>query len=132
MADPKIAVDTILETEADVSGVTVYPLTIARYGLLELLDSPLVDPTKDFSILEAIPALYVMTQPISALKKWSSKNVEELRDTALEASETWTQDQLGQMFNLVMEKIARVSKVAPQGDDDGDGTKKKDQLQPMA
>lgn len=61
MADPKIAVDTILETEADVSGVTVYPLTIARYGLLELLDSPLVDPTKRFSILEAIPAAYVMT-----------------------------------------------------------------------
>lgn len=132
MADPKIAVDTILETEADVSGVTVYPLTIARYGLLELLDSPLVDPTKRFSILEAIPAAYVMTQPISALKKWSSKNVEELREAALEASETWTQDQLGQIFNLVMEKIARVSKVAPQGDDDEDGTKKKDQLQPMA
>lgn len=132
MADPKIAVDTILETEADVSGVTVYPLTIARYGLLELLDSPLVDPTKRFSILEAIPAAYVMTQPISALKKWSSKNVEELREAALEASESWTQDQLGQIFNLVMEKIARVSKVAPQGDDDGDGTKKKDQLQPMA
>lgn len=42
MANPVKAIDAILDGEKRVCGHTVYPISVARYALLEKIDSPLL------------------------------------------------------------------------------------------
>lgn len=42
MDNPKAAIDALLESTVEAGALTVYPLTVARYALLELIESPLV------------------------------------------------------------------------------------------
>lgn len=81
--NPVQAVDAILESDFQADGLTVHPLTLGRYALLELLDSPFIDPSKKFTLAEVIPSAYVMTQPISDIAGFDSSSVSELRKRAL-------------------------------------------------
>lgn len=45
--NPEKAVDAILDGERQISGCTVYPLSIARYALLEKTGSPLLTGEED-------------------------------------------------------------------------------------
>lgn len=81
--NPVQAVDAILESDFQADGLTVHPLTLGRYALLELLDSPFIDPSKKFTLAEVIPSAYVMTQPISDIAGFDSASVPELRKRAL-------------------------------------------------
>lgn len=81
--NPVQAVDAILESDFQADGLTVHPLTLGRYALLELLDSPFIDPSKKFTLAEVIPSAYVMTQPISDIAGFDSSSVPELRKRAL-------------------------------------------------
>lgn len=81
--NPAQAVDAILESDFEADGLTVHPLTLGRYALLELLDSPFIDPSKKFTLAEVIPSAYVMTQPISEIAGYDSASVPELRKRAL-------------------------------------------------
>ena len=49
MTDPIKAIDAALSPAKDVEDIKVYPITLARYALLELVKSPFVTATKDFS-----------------------------------------------------------------------------------
>lgn len=42
MDNPKAAIDALLESTVQAGALTVHPLTVARYALLELIESPLV------------------------------------------------------------------------------------------
>lgn len=47
--NPKTALDTILAAENTTANMKIYPMTIARYALLELVGSPLIS-NKEFDI----------------------------------------------------------------------------------
>lgn len=63
MENPKAAIDALLESAVQAGQLTVYPLTVARYALLELIESPLVvvDLNTKLTTLDVIPTIYVMT-----------------------------------------------------------------------
>ena len=61
MNDPKAAINSILDDETTINHTTVYPITLARYALLELVDSPFIGSGKDMSISNILPSLYIMT-----------------------------------------------------------------------
>ena len=88
MTNPRTAVDAILDSENKIDGITIYPMTLARYALLELIESPFVTPNVKFSISNLVPSFFVCCSHIDKLKGINSKNIDKLNDRALEWAET--------------------------------------------
>ena len=86
-ANPKAAVDALLEHEP-IDNVSIWPATIARYALLELIDSPFTRSFESLSVADIVPSIYVFTLPPEKLKKYSRKNLDELQDDAFAWSES--------------------------------------------
>ena len=86
--NPKSAVDAILEDDKKLkNGMHIFPITLGRYALLELVKSPLVDKDTQFSTIAMIPTFFIMTREVSELKGFNSRNVEELEEKAMEWAE---------------------------------------------
>lgn len=124
MNDPKTAIDAALQTENEIEGITVYPVTLARYALLELLESPFVTAGKDMKVSELIPSLFVICSSRDVLKKYNSKNI----DLLMEAASVWADyidtAKLGIIMNAVVQKINDMMAVAPQAPSDESAKKK--------
>ena len=70
MDDPVNAIDTLLENDN-----LTKPLTIARFALLELVDSPFISTGKEFTVMNIIPSAYIMTHDVKELKGFNSHNI---------------------------------------------------------
>lgn len=89
--NPKSAIDAILEDDKELkSGLRIFPITLGRYALLELVKSPLIDRETKFSTITLIPTFYIMTREVSELKGYNSRNIEQLESDAMEWAENQT------------------------------------------
>ena len=87
MDNPKAAIDALLESTVQAGALKVYPLTVARYALLELIESPLVLlKEKELSVIDVIPSIYVMTAEASTLSKYNSRNLDKLKEDAADGT----------------------------------------------
>lgn len=120
MQNPKTAIDAIMQAvdaDEDAGGTRLFhlhPLTIARYALLDLIDSPFVTRQSEMTLDQVIPSIYVMAQPARSLAKYSSKNVEELKADAFEWSETLSPEDLAIALNQLADAVLALSKLAPE------------------
>lgn len=114
MDNPKMAINALLEADRDIKGITIYPITIARYGLLELIESPFIVSGKLFNISNLIPSLYVMAMPIETLKKYRLRNIEDLYQDSVIWSETLIPEQIEAMISEIDDKIKTMFQVAPE------------------
>lgn len=128
MSNPKLAIDALLETKSELDKIPIYPLTVARYALLELVDSPFLGKS-EFNYLNIIPTWYVMTKSIDELKGYNSKNIDDLKGKALEESERIKLSGLVEFTKIFAEKLMEVNKVAPEGQNDGDTQQKGKKVQ---
>lgn len=125
--NPKSAVDAILEEDKKLkNGMRIFPITLGRYALLELVKSPLVDKDTQFSTMALIPTFYIMTREVSELKGFNSRNVEELEEKAMEWAENQTMSDSREILDELLQKFNLVQRVKP---DVAEDTKKKDLLQ---
>ena len=125
MNDPQAAINSILDDETTINKTTVYPITLARYALLELVDSPFIGSGKDMSISNILPSLYIMTHDKSSLKGITSRNIDNLYDKATEWADTIVIDAIPEIIKEVIEKVQELMKTAPtSGSDDDDPSKK--------
>lgn len=115
--NPKVAIDALLESAVQAGKLTVYPLTVARYALLELLDSPLVivDPKHKLNAFDVIPTVFVMTQPAAQLSKYNSQVLDKLKADAFE----WAEDELTAtsvplVINMLAQKLLDLRRIAPE------------------
>ena len=99
MTNPKTAVDAILDSENKIDGITIYPMTLARYALLELVESPFVTPNVKFSISNLVPSFFICCSPIDQLKGINSKNIDKL-------------------IPAIMESLGLINKITPQNGED--------------
>ena len=111
--NPQTALDALLETESTKSRVK--PLTIARYALLELVESPLTSKAKTPTLANIIPTLYIMCAETEDLRGWSSKSAGELVDEAYR----WADgvEDIGLVNELVagvVDKVKQANYVAPE------------------
>ena len=119
MANPKIAIDAILaDQEKQVKDYKLYPITLGRYALLELIGSPLVDTNAKFTMINVIPTLYICLNDIQTLKKYSSVNVEQLKSDAM----AWSEDSLATadvpaLVDTILKELLNVNKAAPVSSD---------------
>lgn len=115
--NPKAAIDALLESAVQAGKLTVYPLTVARYALLELIDSPLICVDKDtkLNVFDVIPTVFVMTQPAAQLSKYNSHTLDKLKADAFE----WAEDELTatsvpMVINMLAQKLLDLRRIAPE------------------
>ena len=125
--NPTKAIDAILDSDFQADGLTIHPLTLGRYALLELIESPFIFADKKFTLTEVIPSAYVMTQPISALAGYSSDSVLELRQKALAWADAGDFKHFDQVIDLIVKRIKVANDASPQGTTAEEGTEKKTQ-----
>ena len=124
MTNPETAINTILATEKTIDNVTIHPITLARYALLELVESPFVTPDTKFSISNLLPSFYIMCVPIDMLKGISSKNLDKLNEQALAWAETLPSKAIDKLIPAIMEELGLIKKVSPNTGDDEQGKEK--------
>ena len=95
MTDPIKAIDAALSPAKDVEDIKVYPITLARYALLELVKSPFVTASKDFTTIAMIPTIYVCCADTAQLRKYNSSNVDELKQDAIAFADNIDPKKLG-------------------------------------
>ena len=119
MADnPKAALDSVLEAEKDVSGLKIWPLTLGRYALLELVESPFICKGAKMSTYALVPTFWIMTRKPEELKGYNSKNIDQLVEKAMEWAETADMACSASIVEELLEKFELVGKVKPEPKDD--------------
>ena len=116
MDNPKAAIDALLESTVQAGALKVYPLTVARYALLELIESPLVLlKEKKLSVVDVIPSIYVMTAEASTLSKYNSRNIDKLKEDAFEwAEDGVTAASVPLVVNMLAQKLLDLRRIAPE------------------
>ena len=119
MADPIKAIDAALSPAKEVEDVTVYPITLARYALLELVKSPFVTASKDFTTIAMIPTIYVCCADTAQLRKYNSSNIDELNQDAIAFADNIDPKKLGTLIKELDARVRQLLDVAPQIPEDG-------------
>ena len=68
--NPKTTIDAVLTVEEKNEKYQIYPLTIGRQALLELVKSPFVFPTDNVTLTSLLPSFYIMLMNKDELKKY--------------------------------------------------------------
>lgn len=118
MDNPKSAVDALLEDEKRISDLTVKPLTLGRYALLDALESPLISKKTSTKLINLIPTFYVMTQEWTDLAGYDTSNIEELKNKA----SVWAGDKdindTARLVEEIIRKLGIMQKVSPESQED--------------
>ena len=131
MTDPIKAIDAALSPAKDVEDIKVYPITLARYALLELVKSPFVTASKDFTTIAMIPTIYVCCADTAQLKKYNSSNIDELKQDAIAFADNIDPKKLGTLIKELDSRVRQLLDVAPQIPEDGN-VKKTENHEQMA
>lgn len=100
--------------------VHVYPLTIARYAFLELLDSPFINPEKKFQLNTVIPTAFVMSHTPKELRKYTSKNLDVLVADSLEWADAELKlEDVPSLIQAIVSQLQALNKAAPSQDSAG-------------
>lgn len=131
MTDPIKAIDAALSPAKDVEDIKVYPITLARYALLELVKSPFVTASKDFTTIAMIPTIYVCCADTAQLRKYNSSNIDELNQDAIAFADSIDPKKLGTLIKELDYRVRQLLDVAPQIPEDGN-VKKTENHEQMA
>lgn len=88
-------------------------MTVARMALLELIDSPFVNPERKFSLSNMCESAFVMCAEPSELRGFSSRNVDALIDKAYQWADRVGVEALPDVIRNVMDKLQTIYKVSP-------------------
>lgn len=125
MNEPKLALDSILESDEHIGSLTVHPMTIGRMALLELADSPLVKPGTEFTLPNMITTVYIATASNEELKGITTRNLDKLHEDAWKWSLDIDVQQLPEVVSTLMSKLQKAYKIAPGTGQAVEDTKKK-------
>lgn len=134
MNNPKIVTDSIIDTEGKdtaTSQIRVYPISIFRYAWLERLESPFIDPSKKFDVGSVVPTAYVFCSTPDQLRKYTSNDVEKLRNDAYAWADACLKlDDIPELIKNISSQMTDLNKAAPDAgansaDETQDGSKKK-------
>lgn len=121
MDNPKLVLQQIVGNgESDVGTektVHIFPLTIARYAFLELLDSPFINPDKRFELNSVIPTAFVMSHSVRDLRKYNDKNLSVLVADSLEWADAELKlEDVPELIKAIVSQLQALNKAAPAQD----------------
>lgn len=112
--NPKLALDSILASEVKSdSEFEIHNLTMARMALLELVESPFLNQGKLFSVSNMADSAFIMCADSSELKGYTSKNIDSLKEKAMEWAETVDVSVLPKIIEGTMDMFRLLYKVNP-------------------
>lgn len=121
--NPQIVIDALTEAPKKFKKFELSLLTIFKYAWLERLNSPFIDGTKEFTIDNIVPTIYVLANDKSVLKKYGT-DVDALKADALDwADDNLEIDDMPQVIKAVVAVFTSINKAAPSSAG-SDGTKK--------
>jgi len=117
MSVPRSSIDALFPEGIDCGfGITVYPLTLAHYALLEKINSYLVSTDHTPDSIEVIKTLYICTHPAKDVMA----EFDSLEYDAFEWAETLPPSMNNIIAGAILKQISAMSKVAPVvGDEQG-------------
>lgn len=122
-SNPQIVLDAILETPKTFGDVIINDISILRYAYLEKLQSPFVDPSKEFNVENIVPSIFVLAVDKKELRKYNS-DIEALKLDALDwADEKLKLDDIPAIINAVIQKMTQMNKAAPNSAGNSDAKK---------
>lgn len=124
MNDPKSVINAVLEDEKKINDTTVYPLTLGRYALLELAESPFLDSSREMSMTNMMPSLYVMTHDMKELKGIGPRDADRLYAAAQEWADGINLEDVPELVKSILQKMQDLMKVAPSTGKSDDDQKK--------
>lgn len=132
--EPSQAIDAVLETSEKfkADGLEVHPLTLGRYALLELVESPFVTPGKKFSIAEILPSIYIMTSDMRAISGYDSASISKLKAKSLEWADSREFKELDKLIDCVSKRVSKVEEAAPAGTSGVEGEAGEKKTQPSS
>lgn len=126
-ANPKLALDAMLDAPQLIGELTVQPMTVARMALLELVESPFTNPDKKFNISNMTESAFIMCAEPKELKGFSSRNVDALIAKAYEWADHVDVTAMPKVISSVLEKLNTLYKVSPATGSDENGDDPKNQ-----
>ena len=118
-SNPKTALDAVLDdVKKDGEKQEGYPLTLGRYALLELLESPVTSGESSLRPLDMIPTLYVMTHGMEDLRGYTSKNVDQLRAASMDWAEGVELSRFAPLVEQVVRSINLANRLAGGGSEE--------------
>ena len=124
MDNPTLANETIIAGERKIGDLTVYPISIGRYALLELIESPFITKDKEFTVYNLVPTFYVMCSDKSQLKGYTRKNIDDLIEKSLAWSDDIDTSIVPKIIDKIAEELGLMKKISPQAAEDGNSSKK--------
>lgn len=120
-ANPKLALDAMLEAPQLIDDLVVQPMTVARMALLELVDSPFLNPDKKFTMANMTESVFIMCAESKDLKGFSSRNVDALIDKAYAWADGVDVSAMPKVIEAVLGRLNALYKVSPStGSDEGE------------
>lgn len=114
--NPKIVLEAITDKVDPANSVNVYSITITRYAFLEMLESPFINADQKFEVSTIIPSAYVMCVENKVLRKYNSKNLDELRSDAFEwADNELNIDDIPTLISCIVNQMKKLNQAAPEG-----------------
>lgn len=111
--NPKIVTNAILQDEIRFGKVTIGPVTIWKYALLEKLESPFLFADKEFTVENVAPTIFVLAKERSELKPLIN-DFEKLKDEALEfIDDNLSMEDLPKAIQAVVDQFLTLNKAAP-------------------
>ncbi len=114
--NPEKAVDAILAGPVKAGPYTVYPMTMARYAMLEKTGSPLLTGEND--TVKLLVSMFVMTQPIEKLMELGIDRV-EAEGMKWADSISLGDSVVGQIASAVKQQLEDIVYMSPDGKKDG-------------
>lgn len=114
--DPKLVIESITDNKVEVgeSKIAVYPISIRRYALLEIINSPFLNPEVKFEINSVIPTAYIFTHTNEELKKFNSNNKDVLEAVAYDwADATLELGDISQLITEIVNQMNKLNEAAP-------------------
>lgn len=122
--NPEIVLDALTQGPKEFAKFKLNPLTIFRYAFLEKIKSPFVDSSKEFSVENVAPTVFVLASDRADLRKYSG-DPEALKLDALEwADDHLSIDEVPDVIKAVVAQFAALNKAAPSAQAGDDGKKK--------
>lgn len=114
--NPKIVLEAITDQKSENHNVNVYSITITRYAFLEMLESPFINTDQKFEITTIIPSAYVMCLDPKGLRKYNSKNLDELKADAFEWADAKLEiADIPDLITTIVNQMKKLNQAAPEG-----------------
>ena len=122
---PELVLDAVIDSPKKFGkGVEIGDVTILKYCYLEKLHSPFIDPTKEFTVENIAPAVFVLAKDKKELRKYGN-DIDTLKMDALDWMDECVElSDVPEIIKAIVSKLTSINKAAPNGTTE-DGTSKK-------